>query len=211
MYPPFVRNNVPFIPSYTFGISTTRPSRWSPRSIIFSTSFFAHHFGRSPFFTLLISPDSFFRARDDAWDHFSLSLGTISTLCPDTLLPRFTHHFGRSPFFTLLISPDSFFRARDDAWDHFLLSLGTIATLRPYTSPHSFARHIGCHQIISHFLHEPSTPVILQMSRYFDTIHPPRKEAHQCSPPPSVLVIINIPWLNTSSLPGHSFCSSHTG
>ena len=40
MYPPFVRNNVPFIPSYTFAISTTRPSRWSPRCIIFSTSIF---------------------------------------------------------------------------------------------------------------------------------------------------------------------------
>ena len=40
MYPPFIRNNVPFIPSYTFGISTTRPSRWSPRCIIFSTSIF---------------------------------------------------------------------------------------------------------------------------------------------------------------------------
>ena len=40
MYPLFIRNNIPFIPSYTFGISTTRPSRWSPHCIIFSTSNF---------------------------------------------------------------------------------------------------------------------------------------------------------------------------
>ena len=150
----------------TISISTTRPSWWSPRCIIFSTSFFAHFLDTASrlglratlavlrFFTLFISPDSFFRARDDAWDHFSLSLGTISTLCPDILLPQCT-------------------------------------------------RHIGRHQIVPYFLHEPSTPVILQMFRYFATIHSPRKEAHQCSPPPSVLVIISIPWLNTSSLPDH--------
>ena len=111
------------------------------------------------------------------------------------------------PFFTLFISSDSFFRARNDAWDHFSLSLGTISTLCPDILLPRFARHIGRHQIVPHFLHEPSTPVILPMFRYFATIHSPCKEAHQCSPSPSFLVIINVPWLNTSSLPGHSFCS----
>ena len=38
---------------------------------------------------------------------------------------------------------------------------------------------------------------------FIATIHSPRKEAHECSPLASFLVIINAPWLNTSSLPGH--------
>ena len=140
----------------TIGISTTKPSWWSPRCIIFFYTIFAHFF--------------------DTNSHLGLRATSAALR-----------------FLTLFISPDSFFRARDDAWDHFSLSRNTITTVRPYTLPHRFARHISRHQIISHFLDEPPTPVILQMFRYFATIHSPRKEAHQCSPP--------------TLSPGHHKCS----
>ena len=41
----------------------------------------------------------------------------------------------------------------------------------------------------------------------FSTIHSPRKEAHQCSPLTSILVLIHVPSSNTSSLPDHSLNS----
>ena len=63
----------------------------------------------------------------------------------------------------------------------------------PFLDPHSrldYVRHIGRSMTVPHFLHEPFTPAILQRSRYFAAIHLPSKEAHQCSPAPSALIII---------------------
>ena len=130
----------------TIGISTTRPSRWSPRCIIFSMSFFTHF--------------------SDIASHLGLHATSV--------VLHFAHCWYRQiPFFELMMMLEI------SSHSHLV----QFQTLRPYTLPHQFARHIGRHQIISHFLHEPTTPVILQMFRYFATIHSPRKEAHQCFPP----------------------------
>ena len=179
----------------TIVISTTRPSRWSPRCIIFSTSFFAHfldttsQLGLRATSAVLHFSHCWYR-----WIHFSELVMMLEIISSSHLI-QFQHCVQTplvtsvcaplrplSVFYTFYITGFIF----PSSWWCLRSFLALTCHNLNSTSLHLAASICAPHRPSSDYftlLHEPSTPVIHQMFHSFASIHSPRKEAHQCSPP----------------------------